>query len=553
MKTFTQNLILRFSLFSVLFFCSVSYAADYHVGPSEVLHTISEVPWATLNAGDRVYIHWKDTPYKEKWVINRKGTAENPIKIIGVNGPEGQQAIIDGNGAVIVAGLNYWNESRGVIKIGGSNIPADDLPEYIIIDNLEIRSARPPFQFTNDDGVLEDYSDNAASIYIEKGANITIRHCTLHDSGNGLFIGSFGGATQTILIEQNYIYDNGIVGSAYQHNSYTSAIGIIFQFNHYGLLKEGANGNNLKDRSAGLVVKYNWLEGGSRLLDLVNADDALLVGNESYSTTHIYGNILVKPEAPGNSQIVHYGGDSGSEDTYRKGELLFYNNTVISTRVGNTTLINISTNDESATVFNNVIFSTASGNHFAMINNNGIFNLHHNWLKPEWKDCHCVPTGTVTDLGDNIIGSDPLFEDFATQNYRPASSSELINNAANLADLSGEGYGVENEYLEHQNYVTRYVDGSLDIGAFENTFGLGLYALKTTTELIIYPNPVKDILTITVPQQQINNFAIYSSLGQLVQTFTTPQINVENLKPGLYFIQGIDGAGKNYVGRFIRE
>ena len=40
----------------------VSMGTDYNVGPGQPLATISEVPWATLQAGDRVFIHWKDTP-----------------------------------------------------------------------------------------------------------------------------------------------------------------------------------------------------------------------------------------------------------------------------------------------------------------------------------------------------------------------------------------------------------------------------------------------------------------------------------------------------------
>ena len=55
-----------------------SPGTDYHVGPSQPLSTISSVPWATLNAGDRVYIHWRAEPYREKWVINRQGNSGKP-------------------------------------------------------------------------------------------------------------------------------------------------------------------------------------------------------------------------------------------------------------------------------------------------------------------------------------------------------------------------------------------------------------------------------------------------------------------------------------------
>ena len=129
------------------FICTKVIATDYNIGPGQPLTNIADAPWATLQAGDTVYIHWRATPYREKWVINRQGTLQNPISIIGVNNALGEQAVIDGNNATTPAGLNFWNENRGVIKIGGSNTPSDGLPQHILIENLEIRSGRPPYQF----------------------------------------------------------------------------------------------------------------------------------------------------------------------------------------------------------------------------------------------------------------------------------------------------------------------------------------------------------------------------------------------------------------------
>jgi hypothetical protein len=444
------------------------FATDYHVGPGQSLTTISSVPWAALQAGDRVYIHWRSTSYKEKWVINRKGTAQNRIEIIGVNGPLGQQPVIDGNGATTASGLNFWNEERGVIKIGGSNTPADDLPSYITIENLEIKSGRPPFQFTNDNNQTSSYVNNAAAIYVEKGEHITIRNCTLHDCGNGLFIGAFDGLTQHILIEKNHVFDNGNEGSIYEHNTYTAAIDITYQYNHFGPLRTGADGNNLKDRSAGLVVRYNWIESGNRQLDLVDAEDSqVLINHPSYAETHVYGNILIEPDGAGNSQMVHYGGDSGTTSDYRKGKLHFYNNTVISTRTGNTTLIRLSTNDETADVFNNVIYTTASGGAFAMISGTGIFNMHHNWLKPGWKSCHCTPSGMVNDQGYNLTGSDPMFIDFNDQIFQLQANAPLVDQGAALPGAVLPNHALTFEYLKHQGAKARPDAGSLDIGAFE--------------------------------------------------------------------------------------
>ena len=115
-------------------------AVDYEVGPGQPLAAIGDVPWETLEPGDRVLIHWRDTPYREKWVICRRGTVDQPIVVSGVPGPGGELPVISGEDAVTPAALNFWNEERGVIKIGGANSPSDDLPAYIVLENLDIRS-----------------------------------------------------------------------------------------------------------------------------------------------------------------------------------------------------------------------------------------------------------------------------------------------------------------------------------------------------------------------------------------------------------------------------
>ncbi len=541
-------------IFILLFFSTIAKAVDYHVGPNQTLTTISEVPWATLQPGDRVFIHWKETPYKEKWVINRQGDANNRIEIIGVSNAQGQQPVIDGNGAVTVSGVNYWNESRGVIKIGGSNVPEDGLPAYITIENLEIRSGRPPFQFTNDIGETETYASNAAAIYVEKATNLIIKNCTLHDSGNGIFIGAFDGQTETILIENNYIYDNGIEGSYYQHNVYTAAIDITYQFNRFGPLRTNAGGNNLKDRSAGLVVRYNWIEGGNRQLDLVDSYDVPQVANHpSYSTAHVYGNILIEPDGAGNSQIAHYGGDSGVTSSYRKGTLYFYNNTVVSTRNGNTTLMRLSTNDETAMVFNNVIYTTASGSQFSMIDDTGIFNLHHNWLKTGWQDCFCTPSGTVNDMGNNITGTDPLFEDFDNQEFIPQEESLLVNNGEAIPSILLPDYDVLLEYVKHQEFSNRDIFQNIDIGAFEYDENLSAGAIRYNDKISAFPNPASSVITLNWTKQTIQNIYIYNQLGQKIKESKTNEVSVLFLPKGVYFAHVKTKEGNTAIIKIIKE
>lgn len=442
------------------------YATDYHVGPGQSYANIGDVRWDTLSAGDRVFIHWRQNTYQEKWVINRQGTSNAPIEVIGLPNASGDRPIIDGNGAITPTNLSYWNESRGVIKIGGSSIPADGMPSYITIKNLEIKSGRPPYSFTDDNGIIDNYSNNAASIYIEKGQHINIENCILQDSGNGLFVGAFNGQTHHISIHNNYIHSNGNIGSQFEHNSYTAGIFIKYEGNRFGPLRVGANGNNLKDRSAGLVVKYNWIEGGNRQLDLVDAEDTdVIVNHGSYDTTYVYGNILIEPDGDGNSQIVHYGGDSGNTAIYRKGVLYFYHNTVISNRSGNTTLMRLSTNDEQAEMFSNLIYSSAAGTMLAMSNSAGTLNLQYNWIKTGWVASHSSLTGSVNDLGNNLTGVDPMVVSLGAQDYRLAIGSTLIDQGRDPITITPSIPLVSQEYQKHLQVINRMEWGAPDIGA----------------------------------------------------------------------------------------
>lgn len=461
-----------FILFSVCFYSAPGRSFDYHVGADQNYARISDVPWEALQAGDSVYIHWQSSSYHEKWVIGRSGTAQAPILVSGVPGPEGQLPVIDGRNATTRQALNYWNERRGLIKIGGSSIPNDPLPSHIIIENLELRSARPPYTFTNDSGGQEIYASNAASFYVEIGQHVTIRHCLIHDSGNGIFIGANGGQTQDMVIEANYIYDNGIEGSIYEHNTYTAAIGIIYQYNFMAGLRSGALGNNLKDRSAGLVIRHNWIEDGNRQLDLVDAEDSdALVNNPSYRSTHVYGNILKESEGEGNSQMVHYGGDSGNEAIYRKGTLYFYNNTLISTRSSNTTLFRLSTNEESGDVHNNIFYVTAPGYRLGLVGSQGQLTMRHNWIKTDWRTSHSTFMGTLTDDGSNIEGTAPGFIDFEQHDYHLAPVSSALDGGVGLHPDLLASHPLTYQYHYHRQGEDRFDDGLLDLGAFEKIQG----------------------------------------------------------------------------------
>jgi len=447
-----------------LFLSPACPAVEYEVGPGKACAEIEDVPWEALRAGDTVTIHWRENPYPAKFVLCARGTRDQPIQVRGVPNSQGLLPVIDGRNAVTRKELNYWNEVRGVIKIGGANRPSDTTPAYITMENLDIRSARPPYEFTGRDG-RTPYSGNAAAIFIEKGEFITIRGCVLRESGNGLFIAA---ETKDAVVEGCYIHDNGIEGSYYQHNTYTAAAGLIYQFNRFGSLRPGCGGNNLKDRSAGLVVRYNWIEDGNRQLDLVDAEDSEhLRSDPRYRSTYVYGNVLIEHEGEGNSQIVHYGGDSGKTEWYRKGTLYFYHNTVVSTREGNTTWFRLSTNDEQAECWNNIVYVTTDGGRLALMTESGTLNLGRNWIKSGWVATHDALAGRITGTANLLRGLNPGFMDMENQDFRLEENSPGVDQAVELPDPLRAEHPIEWQYVPHQRREKRPEDGHLDLGAME--------------------------------------------------------------------------------------
>ena len=446
-------------------------ATVYEVKPATPLDTIAEVPWATLQPGDFVLIHWRQQPYAEKWVIGRSGTAALPITVRGVPGPSGELPVITGQDAVTPPDLNFWSENRGVIKIGGSNVPSSTFANYIVIENLDIRSGHPAYSYTNDSGVVEAYSTSASSIYVERGENITVRNCKIHDSANGFFVASGDdGVSRNILVEGNYIFDNGVIGSIFQHNNYTAAYNITFQYNRFGPPRSGAPGVNLKDRSAGLVVRYNWIEGGNRNLDLVDGEDSSIIrAAPEYRKTFVYGNVLIKQDG-GNNQAVHYGGDSGTTADYRKGKLYFYNNTLYSTRAGTTVVMRLSTNEETCDARNNVFFNTAAGTSLALLAESGTLTVANNWAKTGWRNSHeGAFEGSVTGGTTMVTGSAPGFVNGPTQDFHLVGTSPAINAGTALHTDVLPDHNVIRQYIIHQVSELRPVSGVLDIGAFEFT------------------------------------------------------------------------------------
>ncbi|MCB0395701.1 MAG: T9SS type A sorting domain-containing protein [Flavobacteriales bacterium] len=543
-----KKLLLPISFVAVCFgFSCEALATTYHVGPGQTYTNISDVPLESLAAGDSVLIHYRAQPYAEKFVIGATGTSANPVVIMGI--PSGNlKPVITGENATTRLQLDYWSEGRGVIKVGGTSTPNDNAA-YVEIRDLEIRTARTGFSFTDDGGNSASYSSNAAAVFIENGDHITISHCDVHDCGNGIFA---AWQSSDVLIEYCYIYDNGIENSIYEHNTYTESQHITYQFNRFGRLRTNCPGNNLKDRSAGTVIRYNWIEGGNRQLDLVESDHDDLINMPEYHETFVYNNVLLEYDGEGNSQILHYGGDNGTTSQYRKGMLYFYHNTIVSTRNGNTTLMRLSTDEEKADVRNNVIYADNGGSSLAMVDDDGYMELRNNWINTGWKVSHSNVSAFVTDVSGNLTGSDPMFVNMGADDYTPAPGSPLINNAGPLAAAVSSYPPLFAFETSVPTYISRSGDLT-EIGAYLFEPAVGLPP-EMTNKSLLYPNPATMAIMLVPASPGSTVWKLFDVYGQEVREISVngpARIERGNLPAGMYMLVPVDSRSSSLCIVFV--
>lgn len=456
---------LHFSEAVVACACDTLNCNTYSVGPGQTYANIASAPLTTLLPGDWLCVYPKanNDPYFEKFVINRPGSADAPIVISGVADPTtGELPIIDGSNAITPTQLNYWNEDRGLVKIGAASVPSGPA-EHIVVQNLHLRNAHPSKTFSDDNGNAGvNYRGNAACIYLEQGSNIVLRGNEVELCGNGVFITP---GVENVVIEGNYIHSNGNTGSIYEHNTYTEARNMTYHFNRFGPPCAGCGGSNLKSRDSGLVVAYNHITGGQRQLDIV--DSSNYAGEEEYGVAQVYGNILIEPEGDGNRQITHFGGDSNTVANYRD-TLYFHYNTIYSLRTDRTTYFRLSDASCTAYAYNNIFKTLPSAASADELKNENIGDLHLtnnlitdgyiNSVETTCSTCATYETGTI--LESAVVGNI-----FASYDSTSSDYLRLADSLPYAASLEPLAVPVTEEYVMHQSSKSR--SDVSDLGAYD--------------------------------------------------------------------------------------
>ena len=437
----------------------------YTIGPGKQYTSLGGLNWSTVGPGDTVEVYpnrdsnGKLIPYYEKPLFSTRGTSTAPINITGIPDPAtGMLPIIDGSNAITASQWNTHSSELPPLSLVLIGTRADNnsrngepgySPGYINFVNFEIRkgySGNSPNTFKAADGSTQTYS-TACGIYIEKGDHITIQGCWIHDNDEGVFGAGMDDSRnlESITLDSDYIYNNGTVGSYFDHNSYLEGINSLYQFNRYGLARANSyGGGGIKDRGAGTIIRYNWVEGDGHLLDLVETENYLgtLITLPSYHTTYVYGNVFYNNSAAISTTSFHYGGDQGVLPNNRKGLLVFTNNTLVvqadQSDAYHMTVFDTSSSADCVDARNNIIYFapvlTQNAPELDLLPSYGIAYTGMNWVSPGW---YASQNGGPTFTGhlagsQNIVNNssnNPGFLAPSTQKFLLQSSSQCAGAA----------------------------------------------------------------------------------------------------------------------------
>lgn len=325
-------------------------ALDFEIGPGKPYTDIDQVPWEFLLPGDRVFIYHRPTPYKKTIVINSSGTSDAWIEIIGVRDPvTGAMPILDGDGAICAPGqhVDVYDGAAlitfGHMTTGTYGMVEGAKPRYIHVTGLELQNAHPTKSRTKKSGTTGPWGEFASAFYGIGFDNICIQGNKMHDCGLGIFVNSIIGErfqSRNLHVCNNWIYNCSSVGSYSTHSAYTECIGSLYEHNYLQRVISSSNGDTVKERSTGVVFRYNYIETSANAISLrdpssensnqngwleVQALDSL--GELMINSAFVYGNTFVN--RGGSPQSIVVIGD-GANAEYRQGSLYFYSNVVVS-------------------------------------------------------------------------------------------------------------------------------------------------------------------------------------------------------------------------------
>ena len=257
--------------------CSVDPALSgktYDVGPSQAYQHLRDLPMASIGAGSTIRIHNEDasglnpTTFHEFLRLSEHATADQPLRLCGVPDGTGHLPVLDASNATAAGTFN--DAPAALLTIGS----AAEAPAHIHIEGVELRNANGSATYQTADGRVAHWPSNSGCLRVTAGQNIAVIGNDLGHCSTGGQSAPVAGAVAQLytLWEGNHLHDNGVVGSSAGNQLSLGASGDIVQFNQLDSYPAGALGSNIRSRSLGDIIRYNYL-GGSPVQQ-INLTDA---------------------------------------------------------------------------------------------------------------------------------------------------------------------------------------------------------------------------------------------------------------------------------------
>ena len=460
-------------------------------------------------------------PYFEKLILTRKGTEAAPLVIRGVPDPEsGALPILDATGAKTSPNMQHYSDltmdDLGLVVTAPVAGTRDDYPKWVTISRLRVQHARGGVSYTDINGAKRTLAVGSAGVRLWQADHVTLEGLEVYENDNGIFAKTNGTAvwsqfSPNLTVRRDHFWSNGLGTQC--HQSYIEVNGVVYEFNFYDLPKAGTSINQLKDRSAGMIIRYNFLLQAGRFLDLVETQDGqgVLLPLPSYRESFVYGNIFyMTAPPPTGATFIHYGFD-GVVSADRAGTLYVYHNTFVSERDYNEAyrivMLTITGPADRVDFRNNIVvnkpLNSGKGNPLlGWTYSAGAVDFSVNWVSPNWAACRDgIPcsaniSGTGNFYTPSSIWDTPGFADLLGRDFRLLAGSTAIGRAGSLAPaVTANSLGMDltprYQYVAPMLYSAR--PGVQDLGAYES--GMADAPLRVTT-------PSMAIASINTPYTQ---------------------------------------------------
>jgi predicted outer membrane repeat protein len=390
------------------------------------------------------------------------------------------------------------------------------------VDNIIIENST----FTNNIANYgEDFTAGGGAIHVRFGLNTIIRNSDFTNNSSQ----NTGGAIHNLGFNNTTIKD-----CTFTNNTSQDMGGAIFTAYE-----------NVKIENCLFDTNHSAIGGGALY---VNTSESTSISNSIFknNTTDTKGGAINNNSGIlkiTNSLFQANSADEIGGALYNKRELYLTNSTLVSntnTAIGHHYLASNETTSYITKVYNSIFYNNTSISPL-LKDIDHIINAQDNSTKDFRKNIF----QEVTSGTNNLVGVNPMFQNFSGNNFQLQTTSPGLNFGLNSLYNSVSNTTADSSLDLADN--PRIFGSSIDLGAFESQQVLSTNNMEEVS-IMLYPNPASDFLHIININNQAN-YTIADLTGKLILNgkINDKKINVSNLQKGLYFIS------IEYEGKIITE